>query len=384
MRFKKINEIFGYGFIVIGILKILLVLLVFVKVGTNIITIFDGGNVDSDYYSTFSMIIALVQIVLSVGSFIMIILNIIKKEPAVVTGYLCGLGVVLIEIITPPLISLYIMFLICSLYIKSGSKIINNNIKNEKNYRKIKQDIKNTEWFYSVKEEIYKKEQQKEIKEEIYIEGNKFIKENSTTILLVFFIAIILLMFIMLIAKTKNNHNNKNIDITKVGTVQVKNVVQPEFNENENVVKGNINIQSNNSKLNQIANYFNNSNFTQKMRLQGYTMDATVLNNRITVCSVGEGITFKIEFVLNDNILSTKLLYNNSNPEMTLTEVLIASSFIDCIGQMSGNSEGELLKVLMGEECTKYTLEKEGIEIKNIESTYDISIKVDLNSNFIF
>ena len=383
MGLKKINEVFGYGLFVVGILKILLVILVIIQVGTNIIAVFNGGNVNADYYPVFSLIIALFQIVLAIGSIIMIILN-TKKQPEVILGYLLGLGALLIELITPSIISFYIVFLVCSMYMKAGTKIRDKNIGSDRSYRKIKLDKKNTEWFYSEKKEHYEENKETQIEEKVYNGENKFIKENLTTVLLMVFMAIILLIFIILIVKTKNNHDNKNVNITKVERIQVDNNSQAESKGDINERKENINIQSNNLTLSQIANYFNNSNFSQKMRLQGYTMDATVLNNKITICSVGEGLTFNIEFVLNDNILYTEVLYNKSNPEVTLTEVLIASSFVDCIGQMKGYAEGTLLKTLVGENCTKYTIEKEGVEIKNMISSYDISIKVDLNSNLSF
>lgn len=147
MSIKKLNEIFGYGLFIVGTLKILLVILVLIQVGTNIAAIFNGESVDSEYYSTFSTIIGFAQLILAFGSIIMIILN-IKRQPEVITGYLWGLGALLIEFITPSIMSFYAVFVECGLYMKAGTKIRNKNVGSDKNYRKIKQDIKNTEWFY--------------------------------------------------------------------------------------------------------------------------------------------------------------------------------------------------------------------------------------------
>ena len=133
MGFKKINEVFGYGLFVVGILKILLVILVIIQVGTNIIAVFNGGNVNADYYPVLSLIIALLQIVLAIGSIIMIILN-TKKQPEVILGYLLGLGALLIELITPSIISFYIVFLVCSMYMKAGTKIRDKNIGSDRSY----------------------------------------------------------------------------------------------------------------------------------------------------------------------------------------------------------------------------------------------------------
>ena len=147
MSLKKLNEIFGYGLFIVGALKILLVILVLIQVGTNITAIFNGENSNSEYYPALSTTIGFAQLVLAIGSIIMIILN-IKKQPEVITGYLWGLGALLIEFITPSIMFFLAVFVQCSMYMKAGAKIRNKNIGSDKNYRKIKQDMKNTEWFY--------------------------------------------------------------------------------------------------------------------------------------------------------------------------------------------------------------------------------------------
>lgn len=147
MSIKKLNEIFGYGLFIVGILKILLAILVLIQVGINITAIFNGESVNSEYYPALSTTIGFAQLVLAIGSIIMMILN-IKRQPEVITGYLWGLGALLIEFITPSIMSFYAVFVECGLYMKAGTKIRNPNVGSDKNYRKIKQDIKNTEWFY--------------------------------------------------------------------------------------------------------------------------------------------------------------------------------------------------------------------------------------------
>lgn len=147
MSVKKANEIFGYGLFIVGALKLLLLILVVLQLGSNIISIFNGGNVNSEYYPTFSTAIGIAQIILAIGSIIMIIVN-IKNQPGVIIGYLWGLGAFLIQFITPSIISFYVVFIECGMYMKAGSKIRKKNIGIDKNYRKIKQDMKNTEWFY--------------------------------------------------------------------------------------------------------------------------------------------------------------------------------------------------------------------------------------------
>ena len=147
MSIKKLNEIFGYGLFIVGVLKLLLTILVFTQLRASIATIFNGGEANLEGYSAFSTTIGFAQVVLAIGSIIMIILN-IKKTPEVIPGYLWGLGAVLVELIMPPIMFLFTVIAECSMYMKAGTKIVNKNTGTEKNYKKIKQDMKNTEWFY--------------------------------------------------------------------------------------------------------------------------------------------------------------------------------------------------------------------------------------------
>lgn len=143
MSIKKVNEIFGYGLFIVGAGKTLFVILILI----NLISAFSGGIANSENYSSISKIIGFAQLILAMGSIIMIILN-KKNQPEVISGYLLGLGALLIEFITPPILIFFTAFIECSLYMKAGTKIINENGGNYKSHRKIKQDMKNAEWFY--------------------------------------------------------------------------------------------------------------------------------------------------------------------------------------------------------------------------------------------
>lgn len=148
MNIRKTNEMFGYGFFMVGALKILLVVLVLVRLTTNLSSIFNSGNINSEYYPSFSMAIGYAQLILAFGSIIMIIVN-IRKHPQVIPGYLWGLGALLIEFIIPPIMSFFTIFAECGMYMKAGSKIRNKNLSYEKEHNTTKNTIKNTEWFYS-------------------------------------------------------------------------------------------------------------------------------------------------------------------------------------------------------------------------------------------
>ena len=151
MNLKTVNEIFSYGLFGVGALKIVFTILVFLQMFTNVNIALNGGDgTDYGYYPTFSIIIGGVQILLAIGSIIMILIN-STKQPAVIPGYLWGLGAILIELITPSSIYIFVLFAECGMYMKAGHKIRNQNeyYKSEFRPKTSKATIKNTEWFYN-------------------------------------------------------------------------------------------------------------------------------------------------------------------------------------------------------------------------------------------
>ena len=151
MNLKTVNEIFGYGLFGVGAWKIVFTILVFLQMFTNVNIALNGGDgTDYGYYPTFSIIIGGVQILLAIGSIIMILIN-STKQPAVIPGYLWGLGAILIELITPLSIYIFVLFAECGMYMKAGHKIRNQNeyYKSEFRPKTSKATIKNTEWFYN-------------------------------------------------------------------------------------------------------------------------------------------------------------------------------------------------------------------------------------------
>lgn len=212
----------------------------------------------------------------------------------------------------------------------------------------------------------------------------KIIKENYITIILISVIITILLGLGVFIYKITNKYKNidNNITITEFQAIS---------NTNNDISQKNIIVQERendetftNSTLIQIASIFNNCNITQKMILQGYTMEATATPNEINVFSSGDGLAFNVKFILNDNVLSVKILYNDSDSRLTAIKSLLAVTLIDCVGQAKGFSDGALSTALGRDEAMNYTLENEGVEIKLLENSKGMEFRVDLNSNFLF
>ena len=108
MDIRTVNEIFGYGLFGLGALKIVFTILVFLQMFTNVNIALNGGDgTNYGYYPIFSIILGGAQILIAIGSIIMILIN-MTKQPAVIPGYLWGLSAILIELITPS--SIYIFF----------------------------------------------------------------------------------------------------------------------------------------------------------------------------------------------------------------------------------------------------------------------------------
>jgi len=187
MSVGKINNFFGYGLLTIGISKILIIILALMQVGSSI---FNGGSELSIYFPMLSSIIGWAQIFLALGSIIMIVVN-MKKRPKVIIGYLYGLGAILIEFITPPIILVFLVFAESGLYMKAGDKIRKANLKYGIGNKKSKDIINETEWFFSEKKE----QETNEMNE------NTSIKDNMLTIVLIAIIGIVLLILCVLCLK---------------------------------------------------------------------------------------------------------------------------------------------------------------------------------------
>lgn len=136
----------------VGALKLLLTVLIILQLGTNIVAIMNGEDINTYTYANFSVIIGFTEIILALGSIIMIFVN-IKHNSEVITGYLFGLGAIILELITPSFLIIFLVFVQCGMYMKAGTKIINKNINYKSEHRTSKKTIKNTDWFYSEREE---------------------------------------------------------------------------------------------------------------------------------------------------------------------------------------------------------------------------------------
>lgn len=207
-------------------------------------------------------------------------------------------------------------------------------------------------------------------------------KENSSSVLLIIILIIIVAVFILfmnrIIAKNKNIETITPITVpTTVSDLDLnyKNNFTITTNNTEINNKSNITDktkilvnggESTDPRLIKIVEIFNNT-FSKEINAGGDIAYASIIQpNKINVYTYGEGLSYNVEFDLNDDILSTQI-YKNGDGVGLLIKSMIGFMVADCVAQMKGYPQ-RTLSILMTSDknVTNYTLEKEGIELKAI------------------
>ena len=188
-------------------------------------------------------------------------------------------------------------------------------------------------------------------------------KEYLKNILLI--ILTIIIIFTLIICIYKHISTLKNNNVENLVTEFPKNVKNNFETNSNNIIKNKEKIilddNTNDSRLIQIVDLFNNS-YSKEMEESGYTAYASVQSNKINVITNGAGLNYNIEYILNNDILSTKIDSGYSKEIMIKT--IITIMIMDCTAQMKGYKQGDLIKnVSNAEELIGYTLEKEGMKL---------------------
>lgn len=156
MNLKTVNRIFGYGLFGVGAVKIIYTIFLLSQIATNVNSAFNGGEWNYGFFSLIIKVISLVQVLLMIGSAIMIFVN-IKEQPKVIKGYAWGLGSMLVTYIIPswPWLIIGTLILQCGMLMKAGTEIMSTSdtYKNEFKPKMSNKTIKNTEWYLGKKNE---------------------------------------------------------------------------------------------------------------------------------------------------------------------------------------------------------------------------------------
>lgn len=398
MNLKKINNFLGYSLYIVGASRIVLIILAFLKFGKNISGIINNSGVTgSNIITLFSGLIGIAQIILAIASVIMLVIS-LNNEPKAAKGYACAICAILIEFFVPSFLMLFFIFVECSLYMKAGTILVKLNSGDSKNTKRNEELAKNTEWFFDEKreEERIKRIEEQQEKNKENIEEN-FVETKGisiSTILIAWIVIIAVLLVVYLIQDMVND--NKNVE--EVNNVFVQNTII-----NTNIISNttgeskdripvkNTTITSSlpeeketDSRLIKIVNEFNSSDASTYMLAQGYVLTAIATGNNITVLGSGDGINTTVVFTLEGDILSTVIVNDTKNPQKPVLEILHAMSLLDSIGEYKGYPERTIINEFDKEESKYYTVENEGIEIKQDSDTGNAIIKVDLNKSFSF
>lgn len=126
--------------------------------------------------------------------------------------------------------------------------------------------------------------------------------------------------------------------------------------------------------LGDIVEKFNNSKEVEKFKGYGFEMNAFYDAddaNSLKIVLTKEGVSETITYELNGNVLS--------NTHLVESNLMTAYFLSDSIGQVNGYNDGKLLNNMnmFEDEFSKYTLEKEGLEIKEASNGY-YSAKMDI------
>ncbi len=145
------------------------------------------------------------------------------------------------------------------------------------------------------------------------------------------------------------------------------------------VLMGTTNVYAATPTLEQIATKFNSNSTVRSYAELGTTIVATASDNALTVVATSDEVSETFAYNLNGTILSTTI----QGEDRVFAGLLISAILTNVVGEFHGYEENELTPTLNSDEIKNYTVENEGIEIKETaEDAYsfklDISKKIPL------
>ena len=149
MNKRKLNQLLGAIFILVGALRLILIFLGFLNIisiisaiSTTEITSTNASNVN--FLIILSYIYSYAKLAIFIATIALIIQS-KKDESTFISKYILGLGALLFDYFMPALMSFEIVIIKALFYIYAGTKIMNFN------FTKTEKRIENTNWFYEDK-----------------------------------------------------------------------------------------------------------------------------------------------------------------------------------------------------------------------------------------
>lgn len=132
MNIREVNRFFGYAYFVVGFIKIIFTLIIFLQLFSNLNAIYNNADYsDMSSLQTFSIILGGIQFGLGICSIVMIFVNRVK-QPNVILGYVIGLAAVCLEFFMAGILTYFIIIPECYLYMEAGKKITRGSAQQEK------------------------------------------------------------------------------------------------------------------------------------------------------------------------------------------------------------------------------------------------------------
>ena len=164
MILRRVNKIFAWGYFAVGATRVVILFIALAQVISAFNAVFDGRSLAMMSFDGISLVLSICQIILFIGSIVMVILN-SKKQPEVIKGYLMGIGAFVLHFIFSAFILLiFISAFSFVMYIRAGQMINKNNAKGENLLRTNRSDSDLDDYFKNkANEEKDEKEKVQEI-----------------------------------------------------------------------------------------------------------------------------------------------------------------------------------------------------------------------------
>lgn len=129
--------------------------------------------------------------------------------------------------------------------------------------------------------------------------------------------------------------------------------------------------KKNNPELDKIAKKFNNSETVKSYKEYDYDIKAIVKGDTLVISTKNSDNQTSVTYDLVGNILS--------NEKIKTEDLMATIILVDSIGQLQGYKDGQLAENLNAfpDEVSKYTVDNEGLELKDKNDT--MSIKIDIS-----
>ncbi len=214
-------------------------------------------------------------------------------------------------------------------------------------------------------------------------------EEKNNPVLIIVIIIIVLLLggFIFKVAILDTNALDMKTESQLIVEKRKSEITKREREKNKVTTDNTLEVgeaHPTDSRLEKIANIYNNSSYVADLKTKGYLVNAQAVGNKITIYINGSGTVLDVPFELDSSNLNTTII-RHSAEEIKTAEDLVVFPLIDCIGIYKELEKNTLYSILSKEKSlSKYNVEEHGFEIDSLEDENKINVKVNLDNDFSY